>query len=140
IPYLRGTREGLTAVARYVRWMERPRLHARAAANEPARLATAGALQRLLARGVPAEHEARAIMARYGVHGPEECFVSSAEEAARAATGIGFPVVLKGIVPGMLHKSDAGMVKLRLADAGAVRAAAGEMLARAARDGHRASG
>ena len=62
----------------------------------------------------PAEHEARAILAGYGIAGPKEKFVTSADEAAKAAAEIGFPVVLKGVVPGMLHKTEAGLVKLRL--------------------------
>jgi acyl-CoA synthetase (NDP forming) len=41
---------------------------------------------------VPAEHEARRILASYGIAGPEEHFVATAEEAAKAAAKIGFPV------------------------------------------------
>ena len=64
---------------------------------------------------VPAEHEARRILASYGIAGPQERFVATAEEAAQAAAQIGFPVALKGMMPGMIHKSEAGMVKLRIA-------------------------
>jgi acetate---CoA ligase (ADP-forming) len=68
-----------------------------------------------------AEHEARAILRSYGIVGPKEKYVTCAEDAVNAAASIGFPVVLKGVVPGMLHKTEAGMVKLRLIDARAVR-------------------
>ena len=61
--------------------------------------------------------------------GPAEKFVTSAEDAAKAAGQIGFPVVLKGVVPGMVHKTEAGLVKLRLANADAVREAARAMKA-----------
>src|SRR5205085_9838053 len=44
------------------------------------------------------------------------------------AATIGFPVVLKGLVADMLHKSDAGLVKLRLGSADEVRDAAEKML------------
>ena len=40
---------------------------------------------------------------------------------------MGYPVVLKGVVPGCLHKTDQGLVKLRLATRSEVIAAAGEM-------------
>src|SRR5205814_2247195 len=52
----------------------------------------------------------------------------TAGEAAQAASVIGLPVVLKGIVADMLHKSDAGLVKLRLGSADEVRDAAEKML------------
>jgi succinyl-CoA synthetase beta subunit len=58
---------------------------------------------------------------------PEERFVSSPEAAAAAARAIGFPVVLKGVVAGVVHKYDAGLVKLRLASDEAVREAAEKM-------------
>ena len=78
---------------------------------------------------MPAEHEARRILASYGIAGPQERFVATAEEAAKAAAKIGFPVALKGMVPGMVHKSEAGMVKLRLASPGEVLEAARKMSA-----------
>jgi succinyl-CoA synthetase beta subunit len=79
----------------------------------------------------PAEHEARAILASYGIAGPRERFVTTADEAAKAAETIGFPVVLKGVVPGMVHKTEAGLVKLRLGTPEAVREAARQMKATA---------
>lgn len=125
VPYLRGTREGLAAIGRYAQWATRP---ARSAihSNEKEK-AAAQAKYRSFRHRIPAEHEAREILASYGIAGPREQFVSTADEAAQAATAIGFPVVLKGIVPGMIHKSDAGMVKLRLASADEVRQAARQM-------------
>jgi len=43
------------------------------------------------------------------------------EVAVAAATQLGFPVVLKAIRPGLVHKTEAGAVRLGLADAAAVR-------------------
>jgi succinyl-CoA synthetase beta subunit len=76
---------------------------------------------------MPAEHEARAVLESYGIRGPEERFVHTPDEAAAAARVIGFPVVLKAIVAGVVHKSDAGLVKLRLASEESVRDAAAKM-------------
>jgi len=47
----------------------------------------------------------------------------TADEAVRMAEDIGWPVVIKGLGPTLLHKTEAGAVKLRLNDAAAVRGA-----------------
>lgn len=46
------------------------------------------------------------------------------ESAVAAADRIGYPVVLKGILPGVHHKTELGLVRLGLADSEAVRNAA----------------
>ncbi|WP_281016644.1 MULTISPECIES: acetate--CoA ligase family protein [unclassified Minwuia] len=51
------------------------------------------------------------------------------EEAARVATELGFPVVMKILSPDIIHKTDVGGVRLNLASAEAVQAAAEDMLA-----------
>jgi len=143
-PYLRGTREGLAAIARYARWALED-FNRKAPASRPGEKESAAKLLRSMgsdsidhraqssltplirAADALAEHEARAILASYGIAGPQEKYVTSADDAANAAAAIGFPVVLKGIVPGMLHKTEAGLVKLRLPDAQSVRDAAATM-------------
>jgi acyl-CoA synthetase (NDP forming) len=127
VPYLRGTREGLNAVARYASWATRP------ARPAPVSTKTKQAVARrqmlLFAGRTPAEHEARKVLACYGIAGPKEALVATARQAANASMEIGFPVVLKGIVPGVIHKTEAGLVKLRLESAEAVLAAAKQMKA-----------
>ena len=129
VPYLRGTREGLNAIARYARWSTRPK-RLDPVLNKTIR-AVAQRAMLLFAGRVPAENEARKVLACYGIAGPTETLVANPAQAANAAMEIGFPVVLKGIVPGMIHKSDAGLVKLRLGTPEAVRDAAQQMKARA---------
>ena len=51
----------------------------------------------------------------------------SAQAAGRAAAELGGPVALKAVAPGLVHKSDAGAVRLGLAGPTAVSRAAGEM-------------
>ena len=58
-----------------------------------------------------------------------EKLVASAEEAAEAAAVLGFPVVLKVQSSDLPHKTEAGGVRLHLADRAAVAAASGSMLA-----------
>jgi acyl-CoA synthetase (NDP forming) len=130
VPCLRGTQEGLFAVARYLRW---------ATATEPPAVALSPkekdeARRRLDAVSparLPTESEARRVLAAYGVPGLSERLVQTAEEAAAAAQAHGFPVVLKAMVENVVHKSDAGLVKVGLGSAAAVREAAAAMLDRA---------
>jgi acetate---CoA ligase (ADP-forming) len=59
-------------------------------------------------------------------------FVSSSAEAAAAADDLGFPVALKGVVPGLAHKTEHGLVDVGLGDRVSVEASAERMLAVAA--------
>jgi acetyl-CoA synthetase (ADP-forming) len=77
------------------------------------------------------EDESKRRLAAAGVPVPEERVVGSPGEAATAATAIGFPVVAKLCGDGIAHKTERGLVRLGLADAAAVEAAAGELLAAA---------
>lgn len=53
--------------------------------------------------------------------------VDDPEQAARAAEELGWPVVLKAVAPGLVHKTEAGGVVLDLGDPAAVQAAAKAM-------------
>jgi acetyltransferase len=63
------------------------------------------------------------LAAAYGLRVPPSGLASTAEEAVALADGCGYPVVLKRVAPGLVHKSDAGGVVLGLTDGEAVRAA-----------------
>src|SRR6476646_3723326 len=54
--------------------------------------------------------EARGVCEAYGIAIPKEGVARSAAEAARLASDIGFPVVLKIVSPQILHKTEAGGV------------------------------
>jgi acetyltransferase len=47
----------------------------------------------------------------------EEKIVSSGREAAEVASRLGFPVVMKGLYPGQVHKTELGLVRLGIASA-----------------------
>ncbi|WP_339854886.1 acetate--CoA ligase family protein [uncultured Nisaea sp.] len=85
----------------------------------------------LLLPGVPgalrthAEREAKDALARHGLAVPKSIEASDAESAATDAGEIGFPLVLKGL--GIAHKTEAGAVRVGLASAEEVRAAADAM-------------
>src|ERR1700734_2992972 len=54
--------------------------------------------------------EARGVCEAYGITIPKEGVATSADEAAKLAAGIGFPVVMKIVSPQILHKTEAGGV------------------------------
>jgi acyl-CoA synthetase (NDP forming) len=76
-----------------------------------------------LGSGYLSEPEAKALLAAAGLRVTRERRVRSAAEAGNAAEEIGYPVVLKGVSRTIVHKSDAGLVRLSLGDRAAVEAA-----------------
>jgi acetyltransferase len=65
-------------------------------------------------RNTVGDFEARAILEAYGLRIPRSELAKDADEAARIAAEIGFPVVLKIASPDILHKTDVGGVKVGL--------------------------
>lgn len=82
-------------------------------------------LERAVGEGRSAlgEAEAKALLSGLGLPVTREALVRSAEEAAAAAREIGYPVALKGQHPKILHKSEANVIALGVADEAALRAA-----------------
>ena len=54
--------------------------------------------------------EGKLVCDAYGIPVPKEGVAKSAAEAAKLATGMGFPVVMKIVSPDILHKTEAGGV------------------------------
>ncbi len=54
--------------------------------------------------------EGKLVCDAYGIPVPKEGVATSADEAAKLASGMGFPVVLKIVSPQILHKTEAGGV------------------------------
>jgi acetyl coenzyme A synthetase (ADP forming)-like protein len=134
----------LAAAVRYGQWRARP-------VREPLRLAEDAeqAIRRrvrALAGALPAggwlgADDTAALLAAAGVPlvasrtaGPDPAAVVAAAEA------IGFPVVVKAIAPGLLHKTEAGAVALGLGSDAEVRAAVSAMLRRLDEAGAPATG
>jgi acyl-CoA synthetase (NDP forming) len=76
------------------------------------------------------------LLACYGIPLVETRIVATPGEAGRVARDLGAAVALKAIAPGVLHKSDAGGVRLGLRGPGEVEAAASEMAAVFENAGH----
>ncbi len=80
------------------------------------------------------ERDSKALLAEYGVPVAPERFVADAEAAGAAADELGYPVVAKLNGDAIAHKTERGLVKLRLGDRSSVEAAASELLAAATPD------
>ncbi len=74
------------------------------------------------------EHEAKQLLASFGVPVSREQVVATAEAAVGAAADIGYPTVLKLCGAAIMHKTEIGGVRLGLVGDDAVATAAGELL------------
>jgi acyl-CoA synthetase (NDP forming) len=73
------------------------------------------------------EHDSKQLLASYGIPVTREQVVTSASAAVKAATTIGYPVVMKASSTAIAHKSDRGLVRVGLESARAVRHAYAEL-------------
>jgi acetyl-CoA synthetase (ADP-forming) len=80
------------------------------------------------------ESESKRLLAGHGVPVLDERVASDPDGAASAADAIGYPVVLKLCGDAIAHKTERGLVRLNVADADAVRAAASDLLGAATAD------
>lgn len=60
------------------------------------------------------ETESRELLSEYGIPLPEAMFADGAEKAIDVGKKIGFPQAMKIVSPDIIHKSDAGGIKLNL--------------------------
>lgn len=74
------------------------------------------------------EEEGQEILRSYGLPLPKSELATNEKEAAKIAKKIGYPVVLKIASPQIIHKSDAGGVKVNLQNEKEVRAAFKEIV------------
>jgi 4-hydroxybutyryl-CoA synthetase (ADP-forming) len=69
------------------------------------------------------EEEGQEVLRAYGFPLPQSILAKTADEAVKTAKKIGFPVVMKIASPQIIHKSDAGGVKVGLANEQSVKEA-----------------
>jgi acetyltransferase len=74
------------------------------------------------------EFEAKKWLKAMNLKVVKEVAVKSSEEALRAAKKVGYPIVLKGIVEGQVHKTESGLVNLGLQNADQLKSAYRKML------------
>jgi len=87
-------------------------------------------IQKALQEGRPAllEYEAKKLFEIHGAPVPKDCLVQSADEAVRCALDLDTDVALKIVSPDILHKSDAGGVRIKLGSEKDIRSAYREIL------------
>src|SRR5215469_15849058 len=77
--------------------------------------------------------EAKTLCEAYGIAVPKEGVATTAADAAKLATSIGFPVVMKIVSPQILHKTEAGGVVVGVKDAAQAQEAFNTIVANARR-------
>ena len=77
------------------------------------------------------ETESRELLRAYGISLPQTEFVRSPEEAVGVSARLGFPLAMKVVSPDIVHKSDAGGVKLKLKNEKEVARAFAEIMQKA---------
>jgi acetyl coenzyme A synthetase (ADP forming)-like protein len=143
IPSYQFPEDAARALARssvYGEWLHRPEGTPRAFPDVRPDEAT-GIIASVLATGprwLSAE-ETQGLLSCYGIPLAPARFVSTPEEVQTAAAELGGRLALKALSPTLLHKSDAGGVRLGLSTDDIEDAAAG-MMRRIARQGHQLQG
>ena len=131
----------MARAARYSDWRNRPEIQPVEFCDirrEDAAAIVANALQR--GEGWLAPNEVAELLACYALRMVEQRFVSDADGAVEAARELGGAIALKVIAPNVLHKTEAGGVRLKLRDPEKVREAANEMTAKLATHGQTPTG
>jgi len=64
------------------------------------------------------EFDSKALLTKWKIPVVEEKVVATLSEAQKAAHEIGFPLVLKGLIPGEIHKTEMGLVHLGITTLG----------------------
>ncbi len=130
----------LSAAVRCAAWRKRPRGRVVTLDRETVR-----AVRRVVQRAVGKATEPfwasagdiQEMLELVGIHvAAMETVAPDEGRAAEAAMRLGYPVVMKAVAPGLLHKSDVGGVALGLGDDDAVRRAARSMAAKMRDAGH----
>ena len=131
----------LARATRYAQWRERRETYPNRFEDirrDEAAAVVAAALVR--GEGWLTPDEVAKICCCYGLPMIEQRIVASVDDVASAAAEMGGEIALKAIAPGLLHKTEAGAVKLYLKSGEEARAAAREMVERLSLHGHSPSG
>ncbi len=124
VPSYRYPEAAVRALARardYALWKKRP-VEAAPAFQDVDQNRAKAALEEVQADGWLTPDGARSLIEAYGIFHVESRFVATEEEAAQVAENLGYPLVMKLVADGVVHKSDVQGVRLGLRDASQVRA------------------
>jgi acetate---CoA ligase (ADP-forming) len=92
--------------------------------DDPSDISVSSELCRILeyAQGPQDEYVSKQVLRAHGIPTVQEKLVDSLQECLTAADNIDYPVVMKGIAPGIVHKTESGLVQLGVPDQKAVAA------------------
>jgi len=124
---------GLRSYLSYYKWRDRNENEGfpqAPAMNEKQQDAISTLVQNRRSRSL-SEHESKGLIAAWGIPVTEESLASSAEEAIQAAQGLGYPVALKLDSADILHKTEAGVIRLGLESDQDVQEAYAQIMSRA---------
>ncbi len=120
----------LAALVRYRQWLDTP-------VSEPTRFEVDEAEARAILEGALAdgrtrlkEYEALDLLEAYGIPVVKHRMATTHAEARGAAENIGYPVVLKAVAAGVVHKSDVGAVRVDIRTPEELDVAFGDMVRR----------
>ncbi|MCU1426247.1 MAG: hypothetical protein JWL83_247 [Actinomycetia bacterium] len=138
LPVFRTFANCVTAVRAYLDWHGFRARHTSPFDTAPiSALPAAKKARALLADLAPgdalSEWQSKQVLKAYGIKTSNDVLCDSAAGAVRAAQQLGLPVVMKVSSPDLLHKSDAGLVRVGVASAKEVRATYEDLLAKARR-------
>jgi acyl-CoA synthetase (NDP forming) len=134
-PFPEDAASALARVVRYAEWRARPD-EAPIDFPDVRRDEATAIVATALGRNVEwlSSEEVWRLLTCYGIPVLQQRVVAGVDDVSSAAADLGGPVALKAIAPGLLHKTEAGAVRLGVS-AEDVAAAAGEMAARLHRAG-----
>ncbi len=118
----------LKAMLRYMEWSKTPEGEIRSFTVNKTRAEKVFAQVKAEGRKNLLEEEGQEVLRAYGFPVPKSILATTDKEAIQAAKKIGFPVVMKIASPQIIHKSDAGGVKVGLKNPNEVKIAFKEIV------------
>lgn len=136
--YPEDAARAVALAAKHGRWRKKPQpVSAGPAGLRPAEAAAIISSSLAQGGGWLDPEQVVGVLGAYGLPLVDTRIVADAQAAAEAAVALGGPVALKAIAPGLLHKTDAGGVKLGLVGRANVLEAAQQIADAVQRAGHR---
>jgi acetyltransferase len=123
----------LAALRRHCEWRARPEAHPPILPVDHARARQLLADARAQGRDKLSEPDALALLEAYGIPVAAARFAATEDAVVRAAAELGYPVALKAVARKVVHKTEAGAVRLDIETAAELRAACADMAAAVAR-------
>ncbi len=126
--YAEGAIRTLSAMLRYAKWIKSP--EGKIAKFKANKAKAKKIFDKVKKEGRPnlLEEEGQEILKAYGLPLPKSALAKNEQDAIKLAKKIGYPVVMKIASPQIIHKSDAGGVKVNLQNDSEVKSAFKEIV------------